>query len=202
MFTGIVQHCCPIVRIEREKNFMRYIVRLSDALIEGVKAGASISVSGVCQTVVSIDDNDVAFDAMEETLKCTNLGELRENDLVNIERSARIGDEIGGHMLSGHVVGIAKIAEIQKNDDNVKVFFECSPEWMAMIFPKGFIAIDGASLTIVDAQKEGMFSVYLIPETLKRTTFGMKNVGDAVNIELDAMTQAVVRTVERVMQSR
>lgn len=162
--------------------------------------GASVAVDGVCLTVVAIEQRCVAFDVIEETLRRTTLGSLRPGDEVNIERSLKFGDEVGGHLLSGHVMGTARIEEVRQGNCQQEVWFGCPPEWMEAILPKGYIAIDGASLTVVDVEV-GRFSVHLIPETLRVTTLGNKGVGDLVNIEFDLQTQAIVATVKR-LQSR
>ena len=152
-------------------------------------------------TVTSIDGNNVSFDAMEETLKKTTIGELKEGDHVNIERSAHIGDEIGGHNMSGHVSTIATIVDIHESENNKAMTFKVIPFWMKYLFSKGFVSLDGASLTVVDADKEeGTFQVWFIPETLRLTRFGSKQVGDHVNVEIDPQTQVIVETVENILK--
>ncbi|MEK7532799.1 MAG: riboflavin synthase, partial [Patescibacteria group bacterium] len=123
-------------------------------------------------------------------------------DRVNIERSASLGDEIGGHLLSGHIMGTAEITDIDHSDNNHRVTFRAPREWMKYIFSKGFIALDGCSLTIVEVDKTAStFTVWLIPETLRVTTFGFKKVGDKVNVEIDSRTQTIVDTVQALMKS-
>ena len=199
MFTGIVKGLFEVSHVQKLPGMVKYSVSLPRSLINGLLIGASVSVDGVCQTVVKIDDEHVWFDAIQETLDRTTLQELKVGAKVNIERSARISDEIGGHLISGHVFGKAKIARIQKWENNQKVTFQCDSSWTKYFFSKGYIAIDGASLTLVDVDPMGSFSVDLIPETLRITTLGIKKEGDWVNIELDSQTQAIVDTVERVM---
>lgn len=124
---------------------------------------------------------------------------LQEGSKVNFERSARVGDEIGGHNVSGHVHCTATIAEVQQTENNRRVTFELPDDkWMKYVLPKGFISVDGCSLTVGEVEGR-RFSVYLIPETLRVTVFGFKEVGDKVNIEIEAQTQAIVDTVERVV---
>jgi riboflavin synthase len=159
-----------------------------------------VAIAGVCLTVISIDDSRLGFDVMGETLDKTSLSSLRVGDKVNGERSAKMGDEIGGHVMSGHIVGMAKISAIDAPTNNHVVTLACDPRWMPYILPKGFIGLDGCSLTIVDVGPD-WFTVHLIPETLARTTFGQKRVGDTVNLEIDAMTRATVDTVKRYLKT-
>jgi len=202
MFTGIVKGLCPVIQVDQQPGLMRYSVECDDALLKGLERGASVAIDGVCQTVVEIKDKAVSFDAIEETLKRTTIQDLQVGSKVNVERPARYGDEVGGHVLSGHVFGTVLIKNIQTSDNNHAIHFKCPAEWMKYILPKGFIALDGASLTIVDTDLSGEFSVHLIPETLRLTTFGFKQAGDSVNLEFDATTQAIVETVERVLKER
>lgn len=197
MFTGIIKGKFPVAFIEDKPGLRSFDVVLSPELVEGEKLGASISVDGVCLTVTKIDGTRVRFDVMEETLCKTTLGDLKEGDFVNIERSAKMGDEIGGHIMSGHISTIAEIIDVHESENNKAMTFKIDPIWMKYIFSKGFIGLDGASLTVVDAKKEdGTFQVWFIPETLRLTRFGEKKVGDRVNVEIDAMTQTVVETAE------
>jgi riboflavin synthase len=138
---------------------------------------------------------------MEETLRKTTIGTLKEDDNVNIERSARMGDEIGGHVMSGHVSTMAEIVHVEETENNKAITFKVDPEWMRFIFSKGFISLDGASLTVVDADKtNGTFQVWFIPETLRLTRFGEKGIGDFVNVEIDPQTQVIVETVESILK--
>jgi len=193
MFSGIVKGFFPVKSVHAQQNETQYSVELSSDLIKDLQIGASISIDGVCQTVVKIDNHAVYFDAIQETLDKTTLSELHPERLVNVERSLRFGDEVGGHLLSGHVVDTVVI---QKIDQNVFTI-QCDPKWIKYILPKGFIALDGASLTIVDVDPRGTFTVHLIPETLRLTTFGFKKEGDSINLEIDSQTQAIVDTIER-----
>jgi len=125
--------------------------------------------------------------------------DMVEGRLVNIERSYRVGDEIGGHVLSGHVYGQGRVSQLEKTDENHEIEITCPADWMKFILPKGFIALDGVSLTICECFEDGRFTVNLIPETLRITTFGFKKTGDLINIELDHQTQTIVTTVERIL---
>ena len=201
MFTGIIKGKFPVVSIIDREGLRTFVVSLSPELVEGLQLGASVAIDGVCFTVTSIDGNRVSFDAMEETLRKTTIGSLKENDSVNIERSARMGDEIGGHVMSGHVSTKAEIVAIDQSENNIAMTFQVSPDWMRFIFSKGFISLDGASLTVVDADKSaGTFQVWFIPETLRLTKFGEKHIGDSVNVEIDPQTQVIVETVEQILK--
>jgi riboflavin synthase len=200
MFTGIVKGMFLIASVENE-NVLHYSVSLPDDLLEGLEIGASVSVNGVCQTVVKIQDQSVYFDAIGETLKRSTLESLEKGDFVNIERSLRMGDEIGGHLLSGHVIATAEVTKFIEAKSETVVRFRLEKKWMKYLFSKGYIAIDGVSLTLVDVDEDhGSFTVHLIPETLRMTTLGKKSEGDRVNIEIDSQTQAIVDTVERIQK--
>ncbi len=171
-------------------------------LLTDLEIGASVAHNGVCLTVTKIDKDLVSFDLMTETLRVTNLGSLREGDYVNIERAMRMGTEIGGHILSGHIYCTAKVAQIIPSENNLQIRFELpQTDVMKYILHKGFIAVDGISLTVGEV-KGRQFSVNLIPETLQRTLIGQRRVGDLVNIEIDPQTQAVVDAVERYLTAR
>lgn len=198
MFTGIISRTCPVTAIKKDRSLCRFAVALDGELLTGLKIGASVSIEGVCLTVTAIDGAGVWFDAISETLNKTTLDSLKIGDAVNVERAARFGDEIGGHLLSGHIFGTAVLEKILDDNGTYALFFKCSPAWCKYLLPKGYVAIHGASLTLVDVDSaQGIFSVHLIPETLRLTNLGQKKVGDRVNIELDSATQAIVDTVER-----
>lgn len=203
MFTGIVKGIGTIVEATQKNGILRLGVTADPGYAKGLERGASVSIGGVCLTVVDFDEATMWFDVIGETLKRTTVGALRKGSKVNIERSAKIGDEIGGHLLSGHIYGTAQIDSVERQGDNCEVGFCCPTEWTKYLFPKGYVALDGASLTLVDVDKsKGRFTVHLIPETLQRTTFGSKKTGDSVNVELDSQTQSIVDTVERLYASR
>lgn len=196
MFTGIVQGIATIDEITSRPGLSTLAVRLPEDKVEGVSIGASVAINGTCLTVTRQDGATLYFDAMQETLRLTTLGELKAGDAVNFERAARIGDEIGGHLLSGHVHTTARVVEIERPENNVTIWFEVPGEWARYIFPKGYIAINGASLTIGEV-RDNRFNVHLIPETLRATTFGKAETGDRVNIEIDSQTQTIVDTLAR-----
>ena len=202
MFTGIVQGTAEIVSIEEKDLLRTHTVRLPEELLPGLALGASVAQNGCCLTVTAIEGDRVSFDLIKETLRVTNLGDLRQGDVVNIERAAKFSDEIGGHLMSGHIMTTAEICKIIQSDHNREVWFKIQDAaQMKYILHKGFVGIDGISLTVGDVTKT-KFCVYLIPETLERTTLGAKTFGDRVNIEIDPHTQAIVETVERVLAQR
>ena len=202
MFTGIVQGTAKIVSIEEKDLFRTHVAELPEELLPGLALGASVAHNGCCLTVTAIEGNRVSFDLIKETLRVTNLGDLQEGDIVNIERAAKFSDEIGGHLMSGHIMTTAEICKIIQSENNREVWFKIQdPAQMKYILNKGFVGIDGISLTVGEVTKS-KFCVYLIPETLERTTLGAKKLGHRVNIEIDPHTQAIVDTVERVLAQR
>ncbi len=203
MYTGIIHGKYPVTSITDKDGLRSFTVKIPEDYVEGIVHGASVAVDGICFTVTAIKGGHVSFDAMQETLQKTTAGTFREGELVNIERSARMGDEIGGHMMSGHVSTTAEIVSVEEPENNRVMTFKVDPEWMRFILSKGFVGLDGASLTLVDVDKSaGTFKVWFIPETLKITRFGDKKVGDKVNVELDSMTQTIVETVENYLREQ
>ena len=200
MFTGIVQGVCPVVSCETHAGIARVAVDLDD-LARGLELGASIAINGACVTVTEIDGSLVGFDLIKETIELSNLGELAAGTTVNVERSFRVGDEVGGHILSGHVAGVAVVTQIKSDDGHRLVTMAIQREWMAYLMLKGFVALDGASLTIAEIDRAAAtIAVSLIPETLARTTFGRLEVGDRINLEVDSRTQVIVDTVREVLK--
>lgn len=205
MFTGIVQMVLPIALIEQKNDILSYAICFpnNDALSD-LKLGASIAVAGVCQTVkkIELDKGLVYFDAIAETLKVTTLKYLKIEEKVNIERSLKFGDEIGGHLLSGHIIDTAKIKKIYSDENHLTMTFECDAKWIKYIFHKGYLGLDGCSLTVVSPHlnpedpSKAFFKICFIPETLRITTFSTKKEGDWVNLEIDSQTQTIVNTVE------
>ncbi|MBB3229687.1 riboflavin synthase subunit alpha [Halomonas stenophila] len=207
MFTGIVQGTAEVVAIQEAEAFRTHVLALPPALREGLEIGASVAHNGVCLTVTGIDGERVSFDLMRETLRVTNLGELAVGDRVNLERAARFGDEIGGHAMSGHIIAMAELVELDEAPNNRRLWFELPHALGRFLFDKGYIGVDGASLTIGEARQATAghgprFCVDLIPETLARTVLVDRVPGDHVNIEIDPQTQAIVETVERVLAAR
>ncbi|KKD59179.1 riboflavin synthase subunit alpha [Grimontia sp. AD028] len=201
MFTGIVQTTAEIIQIEKKTNFQSHALRMNDVMRKGLEIGASVAHNGCCLTVTKIDGDLVWFDLMQATLALTNLGEVKEGDKVNLERAAKFGDEIGGHSMSGHIMCTAEVVDVIESENNRQVWFEVPANISKYVFDKGYIGIDGISLTI-GAVEDNRFCVNLIPETLQRTNMGWRAKGDRVNIEVDPQTQAVVDTVERVLAAK
>ena len=200
MFTGIVQGVCPVVSCEIHAGIARVAVDLDD-LARGLELGASIALNGACVTATEIDGSLVGFDLIKETIELSNLGELAAGTTVNIERSFRVGDEVGGHILSGHVAGVAVVTHIKSDGGHRLVTMAVPREWMAYLLLKGFVALNGVSLTIAEVDRSAAtIAVSLIPETLARTTFSRVEVGDRINLEVDSQTQAIVDTVRAVLQ--
>jgi riboflavin synthase len=199
VFTGIVQGLCRVAAVTDEPGLRRLQVQLDD-LASGLQLGASVAVNGTCLTATFVENGRVGFDVIRESIARSNLGGLAVGDLVNVERSLKFGDEIGGHVLSGHVADVVTVAQIDTGPRERTVWFDVPREWLAFLFHKGFVALDGASLTIAAIERErGRISVSLIPETIERTTLGRVVVGDRVNLEIDVQTQTIVSTVERLL---
>ncbi|MEC7143003.1 MAG: riboflavin synthase subunit alpha [Candidatus Thermoplasmatota archaeon] len=207
MFSGIVEGTGIITDIEERSEHIHWKVQLPKGSAEGLEIGASVSLDGVCLTVTNIEDEVIGFDIIQETLQRTTLNERSIGDLVNIERALRYGEEVGGHLVSGHIMATGTILDItypiEQNgeyaDETADIRIGIPNSLIDYIFEKGYIAIDGISLTIGNVDESSGFYLHIIPETLRRTTLGTKSVGDSVNIEIDSMTQAVVDTVKRVM---
>ncbi|WP_448249890.1 riboflavin synthase subunit alpha [Thalassotalea agariperforans] len=201
MFTGIVQTQACVLSAQCENNLTKLKISLPIPYIEQLTIGASVAVNGVCLTAVDfaeIDNNSayISFDIIDKTLRVTNLRQIKQGDKLNVERSLKIGDEIGGHIVSGHIHCQAELMDIQKNAENCQLTLQCADQWMKYILAKGFITINGTSLT-VGAISGDTFNVHLIPETLKITNLGQLSLGDKLNIELDQQTVTIVDTIER-----
>lgn len=203
MYTGIVQALLPVVKVHREPDLLTFSIEFTDSLLQELETGASVAVDGVCLTVTSIKDKLVSFDAVPETTNLTTLGALQQDSLVNIERSAKQGVEVGGHILSGHVFDVATIVSIESTPNNREMTFQGDDSWMKYVFLKGFLALNGASLTVSQVdQAQRQFSVSLIPETLQRTNFGLLEEGHQVNVEIDHQTQVIVDTVTNLLADK
>ena len=194
MFTGIVQGTGSVQSVS-EGSVLTIGIQIPST--EDLEVGGSVAIDGVCLTATSVGDA-VTFDIIPETLERTTLGLLACGSNVNVERALKFGDELGGHLLSGHIMGTAQIVEVA--NDNYTI--QCPSEMGEFIQEKGFIAVDGISLTVGKTDGVGGFEVHIIPETLRLTTLGSKGVGDHVNIEIDAMTQAIVETTKRLMAEK
>ena len=197
MFTGIVQGIRNISLVSDFEGGRRLRIQLDD-LSENLKIGASIAINGVCLTAVNISNDWAEFDVIQETLIRSNLGALRLGESVNVERACSFGDEVGGHNVSGHVDCIGIIKQINKSPNNCDVVVSCEKNWIYYLIPKGWVTVDGVSLTVVDCG-DTWFSFSLIPETLKQTILGLKTEGTKVNLEFDNTVKVIVHTIERMM---
>ena len=200
MFTGIVQGIAKVSALRRAPGLISVDVEFPEGALSGLNRGASVALDGVCLTATEFGEKHATFDMMQETLDVTSLGQLQVGSQLNFERAAAHGAEVGGHVLSGHIDCKARIAKIDQPQNNYVITFEVEERWAAYVFSKGYIAINGTSLTVTDARliRErgvGEFKVWLIPETLRMTTFGVKQVGDLVNVEIERQTQIIVDTV-------
>ena len=199
MYTGIVQGTCPVTSVASRDGTAALSVDLGSHIVD-LQLGASVAVNGTCLTAAVIDGSCVQFDIIKETWQQTNLSDLSAGALVNVERSFRVGDEVGGHILSGHVAAAASVVDVVVGKGHRLVTVAVPERWMPYLMPKGFVALNGASLTIQELDRErSTLTVSLIPETLARTTFGDIAAGDRLNLEVDAQTQAVVDTVRAML---
>lgn len=203
MFTGIVKGLGRIESLRRLPGLTTFDILLPEGAQQDLEIGASVAVDGVCLTVTSVNARHAIFDVMQETLTRTTLGGLEKGAEVNIERAARAGAEIGGHPLSGHVDVVVKVIDVQTPENNRVVTFEVPPPWIRYVFAKGFIGLNGASLTVASVdRKSSTFAVWLIPETLRMTTFAQKAPGAPVNMEIERSTQVTVDTLRDFMEER
>jgi riboflavin synthase len=200
MFTGIVEGTGIVKSISRIKTANRIADRRIEIdlgkLRRGLRVGDSVSVNGTCLTATSILKNIAIFEVVKETTKRTSLGLLKAGDLVNLERSLRINDRIEGHIVLGHIDGVGKIEGIEKIPSETKIWISVNKQIAGLLVPKGSIAVDGISFTIVDVSNE-VFSVALVPHTLAVTTFKSKKKGDKVNIEVDILSKYVAKLLPR-----
>jgi riboflavin synthase len=207
MFTGIVQGTARVAAAVDRPGLRSFTLEFPPGFGAGLAIGASVAVDGVCLTATALHGeprvDSADFDVMAQSLALTTLGTLQPGSRVNVERAAKDGAEIGGHPLSGHVDVMARIAEIRRPENNHVLRLALPPAWMRYVFPKGYIAVNGCSLTVAEADRRaGWFEVWLIPETLRMTTFGAKAVGDALNVEIDRSTQVFVDTVRDAIEER
>ncbi|WP_020408005.1 riboflavin synthase subunit alpha [Hahella ganghwensis] len=197
MFTGIVQTVARITDVTDQNGIRTFVIAFPDGFCEGLEIGGSVAIDGVCLTVTDIlSETLVKFDVMLQSLLITTLSEYEADAYVNAERAAKDGAEIGGHPLSGHVDFKTHILSIDQIEDNYCLKLALEGDWKRYIFPKGYIALNGASLTIANVDKtEGWFEVWLIPETRRMTVFESKGTGDHINVEIERGTQVMVDTV-------
>ena len=194
MFTGLVELFAPVQRVEAEPPGKRIVIDAGH-LAEGAEIGDSIAINGCCLTVVAIDGDALTFQAGPETLARTNLGSVTKGEHVNLERSLRVGDRLGGHYVTGHIDGRGTLESRVDDQDWSTFWFRMPAELGRQMVSKGTIAIDGVSLTLVEVERE-RFSVALIPHTLEMTTFGKLQPDAPVNLETDLLAKYVQKQIE------
>lgn len=196
MFTGIVRELGEVERIEVGAEGARLSIRAPETASR-VQLGDSVAINGVCLTLVRKEGERLWFDAVRETLRRSNLGTLKPGDRVNLEDALRVGDSMGGHFVQGHVDTTGRVQRLVAQGNAIVMVIGVSEEWMRYVVPKGSVAIDGVSLTIVDVGADE-FSVWLIPHTRAVTTLGLRQVGDEVNVEFDMLA----KYIEKLLQAR
>ena len=195
MFTGIITDVGEIIELEKKGDLRARIKTNYDT--NGIAFGASIACDGICLTVVDIGNNWFDVEISAETVSKTVIGSglWRINRQVNLERSLKVGDELGGHIVSGHVDGIAKVSSIKDEGDSTRFMFEVPEELARFIAPKGSVALNGTSLTVNEV-KDNSFGINLVPHTKKVTSWGKTKVGDPINLEIDTLARYVARLAE------
>ncbi len=196
MFTGIVEEMGSVKTLRREAGAARLTVSASTVL-GGTAVGDSICVNGVCLTVVEMGRADFSADVAVETLKVTNLGDLKIGTKVNLERALQLSARIGGHLVTGHVDAVGRIREKKQEGNSWRIVIEAPETALRYIIKKGSVAVDGISLTVADVDRTG-FSIAMIPHTARLTTLGFKSAGDSVNLETDI----IGKYVERLLSGR
>jgi riboflavin synthase len=192
VFTGIVEEVGRIISAQPGN-----LTIAASYVLQGMEEGASLAVNGVCLTVTNFDQNSFSVDVMPETLSRTNLGLLRAGDGVNLERPLPLGGRLGGHLVQGHIDDTGRVISVTRRGGAMMVGFEAPPQLMPYIVEKGFIAIDGVSLTIV-SKNTSLFQVSVVDYTRQHTTLGRRRVGDVVNLEVDI----IAKYVEQFSQAR
>ena len=195
MFTGIIESIGRVSGVQLESDSARIVVEAPD-LVEGTRLGDSVAVNGACLTVVEIDGPRLSFDAVRETLERTNLGELRSDSRVNLERALRADGRLDGHIVQGHIDGTGSVVRVEQRGEDVRFIVDCDSSFADLLVEKGSVAIDGVSLTVVNVEKHG-FDVVLIPHTLLETTLGDREPGQRLNLEADILGNYVRRYLER-----
>jgi riboflavin synthase len=195
MFTGLVQSLAKVAAVVPEPPGVRLVIH-EPTIAGSAKIGDSVALNGCCLTLVGIDGDRLAFQAGEETLSRTNLGELHPGDYVNVETSLRAGDALGGHYVTGHIDAVGTVHSRHDDGQWCTMWFQAPPEQLLQMASKGSVAVDGVSLTLVDVTHD-RFSVALIPHTLEATTLGRRKFGDRVNIETDVLAKYVQRQLKQ-----
>ena len=201
MFSGIVQETGKVIEFKKEKDIYNLSIDCSSELISDLKKGASISVNGVCLTLKDSNPEILKFDLIEETIKRTNFQNIKAGDNVNLERSLRLGDEIGGHLVSGHIHGTSKVISTEMRAESWDVEFSVEPFMHDYILHKGYVAINGCSLTVGEVSKVS-FMIHLIPETLSITNLFQLQKNSIVNVELDQNTVVIADTVKKYLDGK
>lgn len=201
MFTGIVERVAPITRLEPQGGRVELEIEAGADLAEEVRIGDSIAISGCCLTVVEIRGGALAFQAVQETLRCTSLGSRKAGDSVNLERAMRADGRLDGHIVQGHVDGTGTVRSIVADGEDRLVRIDCPEELARQIVPKGSITVEGVSLTVVAPDASG-FSVALIPHTLAVTTLGGLAPRTQLNLELDVLGKYVLRYLQTIGVAR
>lgn len=191
MFTGLIEELGEL-KFRQQKGSSLILGIKGEKIIEDSKVGDSICVNGVCLTISNIKNGTLFFDVMAETLRVSTLSDLRIGKRINLERALKVDDRFGGHFVSGHIDGIGKIIQISPGQGSKEFKIATPPDFIQFIVPKGSIAVDGVSLTVVKVEIN-YFTVSLIPHTLKNSTLGIKRQGDKVNIELDILAKYVAK---------
>jgi len=195
LFTGLVVELGDIVSLQKRGKGARLFLDAKD-LGREAKIGDSIAINGTCLTVVEIRGTSLAFDISDETLKSSNLGELKVRDRVNLEPALRLNDRLGGHFVTGHIDGVGRIRSKNLEGEVYKIVIETEPSIAEYLVEKGSVAVDGISLTVVDLLRDG-FSLVVIPHTANVTTIGLKGVGDKVNVEVDILGKYVSKYLKK-----
>jgi len=189
MFTGIIEELGRVRNLKRGADISVLEIE-ADRISQDVEIGESISVNGACLTVVKKIGRNIVFEVMRETLDRTNLGELKFNDQVNLERALRVGDRISGHFVTGHIDCVGVIRDKRYTENNLCLEIALPAKFLPLIAPKGSVCVDGISLTVVD-RRNSSFTVYIIPHTLKTTTLGFKGHSAKVNLEFDILAKYI-----------
>ncbi|MFH2105611.1 MAG: riboflavin synthase [Parcubacteria group bacterium] len=193
MFTGIIKEIGEIKTTRQDREVLNLEIFSREA-IKDLEIGSSIAVDGTCQTVVELSDSSFTIQVIPETLRLTTLGKFKRGDKVNLESAMKIGNDISGHLLTGHIDGMGKITDIKRTGETAEIKIKSPAELIKYIAYKGSIALDGISLTVAQCDNE-QFKVAIIPHTLQETTLGAKKVGDLVNLEIDILARYVERTL-------
>ena len=200
MFTGLIVELGTVVSLRR-KGLGAFLTLSSGTLAQDAAIGDSIAINGACLTVVAREGSLLSFDLSDETVRSTNLGLLRQGEKVNLEPSLRSNGRLGGHFVTGHVDAVGKIRSKTMVGDTVKVIIDSPGEVTRFLVEKGSVAVDGISLTVVEAAEDS-FSVVIIPHTARLTTIGFKNEGDTVNLEADIVGKYVAKFLQRERMDR